>query len=85
MSLLYPITQNTADVYRLHWLSGDIHPDPEHYTPPSYTGRVYSVVELPWSLAGYNGIECSGPPMIAYNKGMINIDANCLYKVQTEY
>ena len=27
------INQNTADVYRLPWLSGDIHPDLEHYTP----------------------------------------------------
>ena len=27
------ITQKTADVYRLPWLSGDIHPDSEHYTP----------------------------------------------------
>ena len=47
------ITQNTGDVYRLPWLSGDIHPDPEHYTPPSCTGRVCSTVELPWNLAGY--------------------------------
>ena len=27
------ITHNTADVYRLPWLSCEIHPDPEHFTP----------------------------------------------------
>ena len=27
------ITQNTADVYRLPWLSGDTHPAPEQNTP----------------------------------------------------
>ena len=68
-------------------LSCDIHPDPEHYTPPSCTGRVCSVVELPWNLAGYNSMQCSGLPMIAYNKAIINIDADDLYrgKVQMEY
>ena len=77
------ITQNTADVYRLPWLSGDIHPDPEHCTPLSCTGRVRSVVELPWNLAGYNRMECSGLPIIAYNKGIINIDADDLYRAQS--
>ena len=60
-------TQNTADVYKLPWLSGDVHPAHEQYTPPSCTGRLCSVVELPWTLAG---IECSGSSMIANNKGM---------------
>ena len=27
-------------------------------------------------------MECSGLPMIAYNKGMINIDAEDLYRAQ---
>ena len=75
------ITQKTADVYRLPWLSGDIRQVPEHYTNPSCTGRVCSVVELPWNLAGYNSMECSGPPMIALNKGMICTEL----KVQTVY
>ena len=56
------ITQNTVDVYRLPWLSGDKYPALEHYTPPLCTGRVYSVVELPWNLAVYNSMKCSGPP-----------------------
>ena len=77
------ITQNTADVYRLPWLSGDIHPDPEHCTPLSCTGRVRSVVELPWNHAGYNRMECSGLPIMAYNKGIINIDADDLYRAQS--
>ena len=64
------ITQNTADVYTLPWLSGDVHPAQEQHTPLSCTGRVCSVVELPWNLAGYNGMECRGPPMIANNKGI---------------
>ena len=33
--------------------------------------------------AGYNGIECSGLPMIIYNKGIINIDADDLYRAQS--
>ena len=77
------ITQNTAYVYRLPWLSGVIHQDMEHYTPPLCTGRVCSLVELPWNLAGYKSMECNGPPMIAYNKGMINIDADDLYRAQS--
>ena len=44
--------------------------------------HVCSLFELPWNLAGYNGMECSGLPMIAYNKGMINIDADDLYRAQ---
>ena len=28
-------------------------------------------------------MECSGPPMIAYNKGIININADDLYKAQS--
>ena len=70
------ITQNNADVYELPWLSGDVHPSLEQYIPPSCTGKISSVVELPWNLAGYNGMECEGPPMIASNKGIINIDAD---------
>ena len=61
------ITQNTAIVYKLPWLSGDVHPALEQYTPPACTGRICLVVELPGNLAGYNGMECSGPPMIASN------------------
>ena len=78
------ITQNTADVHKLPWLSGDVHPAHEQYTPPSCTGRVCSVVELPWNLAGYNGMECSGPPMIANNEGQIHIDAENLYRAQNK-
>ena len=76
-------TQNTADVYRLPCLSGDIHQVPEHYTPQLCTGRVCSVVELPWNLAGYNSMVCRGSPMFAYSKGMINIDADDLYRAQS--
>ena len=76
------ITQNNADVYKLPWLSGDVQPSLEQYIPPSCTGKICSVVELPWNLAGYNGMECEGPPMIASNKGIINIDADNLYKAQ---
>ena len=39
------------------------------------------MVKLRQNLAGYNGMECSGPPMIANNKGKINIDA--LYRAQS--
>ena len=77
------ITQNTADLYRLPWLSGDICQAPEHYTPRLCTGRVCSVVELLWNLAVYNGMECRGPSVIAYNKGMINIDTDDLYRAQS--
>ena len=49
----------------------------------SCTGSVCSVVELPWNLAGYNCMECSGPPMIAYNKGIININADDQYRAQS--
>ena len=41
------------------------------------------MVEFSWNLAGYNGLESSGPPMIAYNKGIININADDLYKAQS--
>ena len=34
------ITQNTAIVYKLPWLSGDVHPALEQYTPPACTGRI---------------------------------------------
>ena len=78
------ITQNTADVYRLPWLSGDITQYADHYIPLACTGKVCSVVELPWNLAGYNGMKCSGPPMIAYNKGIININADDLYRAQSK-
>ena len=76
------ITQNTDDVYELPWISGDVHPAQDKYVPQSCTGRVCSVVELPWNLAGYNGMECSGPPMIANNKGQIHIDAENLCRAQ---
>ena len=77
------ITQNTDDVYTLPWVSGDVHPAQVKYIPPSCTGKVCSVVELPWNLAGYNGMECSGPPMIANNKGQILIDAENLGRAQS--
>ena len=41
------------------------------------------MVELPWNIAGYKGMECSVLPMIAKNKGMINIDADDLYRAQS--
>ena len=78
------ITQNTDDVYTLPWVSGDVHPAQEKYVPPSCAGRVCSVVELPWNLAGYNGMEFSGPPMIANNRGQIQIDAENLGRAQSE-
>ena len=51
------ITQNTDDVYTLPWVSGDVHPVQVKYIPPSCAGKVCSVVELSWNLAGYNGME----------------------------
>ena len=78
------ITQNAADVYTLPWISGDVHQTREKYIPLSCSGKVCSVVELPWNLAGYDGMECSGPPMIASNKGQIGIDAENLYRAQNE-
>ena len=77
------ITQNTDDVYTLPWVSGDVHPAQEEYVPPSCEGRVCSVVELLWNLAGYNGMECSGPQMIANNGGQIEIDAENLGRAQS--
>ena len=41
------------------------------------------MVELYWNLAGYKGMECSGPPMIAYNKGITNNVTNDLYRAQS--
>ena len=77
------ITQNRDDRYTLPWVSGDVHPAQEKYVPPSCASRVCSVVELPWNLAGYNGMECSGPPMIANNRGQIEIDAENLGRAQS--
>ena len=59
-----------------------MHPAQEEYIPPSCEGRVSSVVELLWNLAGYNGMECSGPPMIANRGGQIEIDAENLGRAQ---
>ena len=77
------ITQNTDDLYTLPWVSGDVHPTGVEYVPPYSEGKLYSVVELPWSLAGYNGMECSGPPMIANRGGQIEIDAENLGRAQS--
>jgi len=74
------ITQGKEDIYPLPWMSVN----KSHYLPPSCTGKICSIVPIPWYLGTNKGEEGRGPPLIAPVKGNILIDSIDLEKAQKE-
>ena len=75
------ITQGKEDIYPLPWLSVD---NKSQYLPPSCTGKICSIVPVPWYLGTNKSEEGRGPALIAPVKGNILIDAIDLEKAQKE-
>ena len=54
------------------------------YLPPSCKGKICTIIQPPWHLAGSRSDEGRGPPLIGTFKGKILIDQVDLEKAQNE-
>jgi len=54
------------------------------YLPPSCKGKICTIIQPPWHLAGTRADEGRGPPLIGTFKGKILIDQVDLEKAQNE-
>ena len=70
--------QNQVGRFDLTWKTNVV----EHYKPLLCLGKMYSMVKLLWALAGSSSIECNRPPLVAFLKGKIGVDAVDLHRVQ---